>query len=102
MGFQKFVLFGLIVPLLLVSNNLPNPNKKPESNASVICNCELSASICVLNGCGEPVNQKDLVVGCEDEIQSFNQKPWIVFTNVNPSVVLPSLFVASFSPEVVG
>lgn len=55
----------------------------------------------VLDGRGEPVNEEDLVVGGEDEVKELDKDSGVVFTNVGPSVVFASFFVASFSPEIV-
>ena len=43
-----------------------------------------------------------MVVSSEDKVEKFNQNSWVVFTDVRPSVVLASLFVAALPPEVVG
>jgi hypothetical protein len=58
--------------------------------------------MCVLDWGGEPIDEEDLVVSSEDKVEKFNQNSWVVFTDVGPSIVLASLFVAALPPEVVG
>ena len=71
-GFQKLVLFGLVGPLLLVSNDLSEPNKEPQCDASKISESKVLPWVGVLDGCREPVNEEDLVIGGEDEVEEFD------------------------------
>lgn len=71
-SFQKFVLFCLVVPLLLVGNDLSEPNKEPQCDAGKISQSEVLSCVGILDGRGEPVNEEDLVIGGEHEVQEFD------------------------------
>lgn len=85
---------------MFISNNFSDPNKEPQSDAAVICECQLSL-VGVFDRGREPVDKEDLVVGSKNEVKNFDKEAGVVFTDVSPSVVLSSFFIASFSPEIV-
>lgn len=42
-----------------------------------------------------------MVKGSEEKVQDLNQNSRVIFSDICPSVVLASLFIASFPPEIV-
>ena len=97
---QQFVLSWLEVPLLLISNELSYEKAQPYSNEAIVDHVERSLWGKV-DGSWEPLNENELIVCDEEKVQKFNKNPVVIFTNIDPSIILASSLESSLSAEIV-
>lgn len=47
------------------------------------------------------MNENELIVCDEEKVQKFNKNPVVIFTNIDPSIILASSLESSLSAEIV-
>jgi len=47
------------------------------------------------------LNENELIVCDEEKVQKFNKNPVVIFTNIDPSIILASSLESSLSAEIV-